>query len=620
MSKKESVEHNPQIPPTGFGRPGAPFGRPGGGPGFHNTRGGAKPKNTRQTLKRIISYLSKYWYLIMLVSFVILINTLATLINPYLIGKTIDKYIISFNLKGLIYMLTIMAAFYIISIFSTWFQGYIMLKVSQKVVYDLRNEAFSKLQKLPIWFFDTRAHGDIMSRLTNDIDNLSNTLNTSLVQIISSGITLFGTLIVMFTLSPIMTLVSLAVVPLMFFSTNFIAKKTKQYYYAQQTKLGQINGLIEEDITGLKVIKVFDREQEETNKFEKLNNEFRTIGIKAQIFSGIIPPLMNILSNFSFALVAAAGGLLAAHKMITIGVIASFINYSRQFTRPLNELANQINVLQSGIASAERVFEVMDEVAEEKYDFEGLDLKNVKGELEFRDVSFSYNKNTPILKNVSFKVEPGNMVAIVGPTGAGKTTMVNLLMRFYDVDAGEILIDGINIKKVKRENLRKIIGIVLQDTFLFSESVEDNIKYGNIVANHDEVVYAAKLSYAHGFITRLQNGYNTILADNGYDLSQGQRQLLAISRAILANPTILILDEATSNIDTRTEKHIQEAMLNLMKGRTSIVIAHRLSTIKNADMILVVNNGEIIEKGTHEELIEKRGFYYNLYMSQFAIA
>ncbi|MEZ0536667.1 ABC transporter ATP-binding protein [Caldicellulosiruptoraceae bacterium PP1] len=604
--------------PGGFGRPGAGFGRPMGGP--HGVSlSTSKPKDAKKTLKRLLKYLSKHRILFLFVIIAILINIGVSLLNPYLIGKTIDSFIIPKDFKGLFRMLLVLGILYILSIIFTWLQSYIMMHITQKTIFEMRNDVFAKLQKLPIHFFDTKQHGDIMSRLTNDIDNLSNTLNSSLVQIFSSGITLIGTVIIMLNLSIIMTIVSLLVVPIMFYCTNFIAKRTRKFYTEQQSKLGQINGIIEEDITGLKVIKVFDREEEEINKFEKINNEFRSVGIKAQIFSGVIPPMMNVLTNLSFALVAAAGGYLALNKVITIGTIATFINYSRQFTRPLNELANQFNMLQSGFASAERIFAIIDEKPEKPDTEDAINLKNIKGELEFKNVSFSYNKDFKVLKNISFKARPGQTIAIVGPTGAGKTTIVNLLMRFYDVDQGSILLDGVDIRKIKRDNLRKAIGIVLQDTFLFSETITDNIRYGKIDALEEEVERAAKLSNAHQFIKRLQNGYKTILSDNGFNLSQGQRQLLAISRAILADPAILILDEATSNIDTRTEKHVQEAMLNLMKGRTSIVIAHRLSTIKNADLILFINDGQIVESGTHDELLNKKGFYYNLYMSQFSI-
>ncbi|MGC9063453.1 MAG: ABC transporter ATP-binding protein, partial [bacterium] len=407
------------------------------------------------------------------------------------------------------------------------------------------------------------------------------------------------------------------VIPVMLALTEVISSRTRTYFLNNQTVLGDLDGFIEENISGQKVVKVFCREEKEIERFEEVNRELKRVGTKAQIYAGIIPPLMNVLNNIDFAIVAGFGGWFAVQHIITVGTIASFINYSRQFIRPLNDLANQFNMIQSAIASAERVFEVIDEEPEPVDPPDAIELKDVKGEVEFRNVSFSYEEGVPILKNVSFHAKPGQTIALVGPTGAGKTTIVNLLTRFYDIQNGSILIDGIDIRKIKRSNLRSLLGIVLQDTYLFSASVKENIRYGRLDATDKEIEAAARLANAEQFILRLPNGYDTILSEDGGDLSQGQRQLLAIARAILANPAILILDEATSNVDTRTEKHIQEAMLNLMKGRTSFVIAHRLSTIRKADIILVINDGEIIERGKHEQLLEKKGFYYNLYMSQF---
>jgi ATP-binding cassette subfamily B protein len=458
-----------------------------------------------------------------------------------------------------------------------------------------------------------------MSRLTNDLDNVSNTLTASITQIFSGVITLVGTIVMMVILSPKLTLITLTVVPVMLVLTGLISNRTRTYFLNNQTVLGDLDGFIEENISGQKVVKVFCREEKEIERFEEVNRELKKVGIKSQIYAGIIPPLMNVLNNIDFAIVAGFGGWFAVQHIITVGTIASFINYSRQFIRPLNDLANQFNMIQSAIASAERVFEVMDESPEPVDPPDAIELKDVKGEVEFRNVSFSYEEGVPILKNVSFHAKPGQTIALVGPTGAGKTTIVNLLTRFYDIESGSILIDGIDIRRIKRSNLRSLLGIVLQDTYLFSASVRENIRYGRLDATDKDVEAAAKLANAEQFILRLPNGYDTILSEDGGDLSQGQRQLLAIARAILADPAILILDEATSNVDTRTEKHIQEAMLNLMKGRTSFVIAHRLSTIRKADIILVINDGEIIERGKHEELLEKRGFYYNLYMSQFNI-
>ena len=378
-----------------------------------------------------------------------------------------------------------------------------------------------------------------------------------------------------------------------------------------------MNGLIEENISGQKVVKIFNREKQEIEEFEKQNTALKGIAIRAQIYSGILPPLMNLLNNFGFAVVAGVGGYMAIRQIITIGVIASFITYSRHFARPLNELANQFNIIQSGLSSAERVFDVMNEPPETADSPDVAETWDIRGEVEFREVSFSYKPEEQVLKNISFHIFPGQTVAIVGPTGAGKTTIVNLLTRFYDVESGKIFIDGIDIRDIKRSALRSLLGIVLQDTNLFAESVRDNIRYGRLDASDQEIQDVARLANAEQFIRHLPNGYDTILTEDGSDLSQGQRQLIAISRVLLANPSILILDEATSSIDTRTEKYVQKAMLNLMKGRTSLVIAHRLSTIRNADLILVINQGEIVEQGNHQQLLDKKGFYYNLYMSQF---
>lgn len=456
-----------------------------------------------------------------------------------------------------------------------------------------------------------------MSRLTNDIDNISNTLNSSSTQIISSIISITGTVIMMLYLSPILTFINMLIIPVMLFITGKIAKRSRKYFLNQQAALGKLNGMIEESISGQRVIKVFTREEKQIEEFNKSNEELKNIGIKALILSGFIPPLMNLLNNINFAFIAGVGGWLAVREIITIGVIASFINYSKQFTRPINELANQINMFQTAIAGAERVFEIMDESPEKEDEKDAIRLSNISGKVDFENVTFSYDKKTPVLKNINLHINPGETIALVGPTGAGKTTIINLLTRFYDIDEGLIKIDGTDIRKINRKSLRSSLGIVLQDAYLFSESVRENIRYGRLDASDEEVEEAAKLANAHKFIKRLPQGYDTVLSEEASNLSQGQRQLITIARAILANPSILILDEATSSVDTRTELHIQEAMLNLMKGRTSFVIAHRLSTIRDADQIVVINDGKIIEKGKHDELLKQRGFYYNLYMTQF---
>lgn len=539
------------------------------------------------------------------------------LLGPYLIGKAIDDYIIPKNPRGLALCGVLMGSVYLATSFLFRLQEYLTIRAIQKAMVRFRKDAFDALHLLPLRFFDTHPPGDVMSRLTNDIDTIGNALSTTLTQVFSSIVILLGTIAMMLHQSKELTLVSMTVIPLVILATRLVARCTKESFFTQQTILGRTNSILEENITGLRVVRAFLREEKEKARFNQTNEELQRAGVRAQIYAGAMGPLMNVLNNASLALIAGFGGWFATKDMVSVGTIASFIAYSRQFIRPLNELANQFNMLQSALASAERVLHIMDEPPEPPDSGEALELKKVRGEVEFRHVFFSYKEGIPVLKDVSFHVQPGQMVAIVGPTGAGKTTIVNLLARFYDPDQGTILIDGINIRKIKKESLRSLLGIVLQDTYLFSTSVRENIRYGRPEAKDWEVEEAACLSNAEHFILGLPQGYDTILADGGENLSQGQRQLLAIARAFLSNPSILILDEATSNIDTRTEQHIQSAMLRLMRGRTSFIIAHRLSTIRRADLILVVKEGEVIERGTHEELLEKKGFYHHLYTSQF---
>jgi ATP-binding cassette subfamily B protein len=467
-------------------------------------------------------------------------------------------------------------------------------------------------------FFDTHTHGEIMSRLSNDIDNVSTTISQSIIQFMVSIVNILGSLVMMIYLSGLMTIASMITIPMVYFLTKFIAKKTKVLFTEQQKNLGKLNGYIEESISGINVIKAFNNEENVISEFKLQNNALRDVGVKAQIWSGFIMPLMNVINNFGFAVIAIFGGNLAVKGIISVGVIASFISYSKQFSRPLNELANTFNTLQSGIAGAERVFEILDEQEESKDKENAIIIEDIKGEVEFKNVNFQYKEGELVLKNISFKVEPGTNIALVGPTGAGKTTIVNLLTRFYEIDDGEILIDKVNIKDYQKDSLRRIFGMVLQDTYLFSGTIKENIKYGNLNTRDENIIRAATLARADDFISKLPKGYETYINEGGTNLSQGQRQLLAISRAILANPSILILDEATSSVDTRTELKIQEAMIKLMENRTTFIIAHRLSTIKDADIIMVIDHGEIVEKGSHEELLKRRGHYYNLYRSQFA--
>lgn len=597
------------------------FGPGGRGPGgFNRMAVVVKPKNLTGTVRRLWGYFGKERKLLSFIFILIMASTVIGLSVPYLIGKAIDsmskgKLYVNFEfLEGIILVLLIAYTLdYIISVT----QGFFMAGVSQRIVKNLRGVMFEKLQSLPIAFFDRRAHGDIMSRLTNDIDNVSTTISQSTTQLMSNCIMITGSFVMMLMLSPLLTLASVITIPMVFILTRTIAKRTKVLFKKQQNILGKLNGHIEENISGIQVVKAFNHQEAVIKEFDEINSQLREVGIKAQVWTGFIMPLMNVINNIGFAMVAGVGGALAVKGLITIGVIASFLSYSRQFARPLNEVAGIFNTLQSAIAGAERVFEILDE-QEEVEDAEGaVELINPKGHVIFENVSFGYNKEKMVLRNISFKAEPGSSIALVGPTGAGKTTIVNLLNRFYDVAEGRILLDGKDIRKYTRESLRKSFGIVLQDTYLFSGTIKENIRFGKTEADDEAVVKAAKMANAHQFITRLSKGYNTVLAESGSNLSQGQRQLIAIARAILSNSSILILDEATSSVDTRTELKIQEAMIKLMEGRTSFIIAHRLSTIKDADVIMVIDNGEIMEKGNHESLMKSNGIYHNMYYSQF---
>lgn len=591
-------------------------------PGQGGMRGmpAAKPKNFGATLKRMWSYLGEEIPRLVLIFASVLLTAGLSITAPYLLGVAIDAMGlpgegVDFQLLGM--MMLALASAYITESGLHLLQSWMMAGISQRVVLRLRDSMFRKLQKLPLAFFDSRPHGEIMSRLSNDIDNVSNTISQTTIQLMSGMIGIAGSLVMMLWLSPVLTLAALITVPLVYMLARTITRRTRVLFREQQAQLGQLNGHIEETISGLEMVKAFNHEEESVDAFETVNRKLYEAGLKAQIWSGFMMPLLAVINNIGFASVAIVGGILAVNGQISVGVIASFLSYSRMFVRPLNELANLYNVLQAGVAGAERAFEVLDE-AEEPEDPPGaLELKDPKGEVVFDNVSFAYRKDVPILKKVSFAAPRGTSIALVGPTGAGKTTIVNLLTRFYDVSDGRILIDGRDIREYTRDSLRRCFGIVLQDTYLFSGTIRDNIKYGRPDASDEEMVKAARLANADAFIRRLPQQYDTVLAENGGNLSQGQRQLLAIARVILANPKILILDEATSSIDTRTELHIQEALLHLMQGRTSFVIAHRLNTIRGADQIMVVDHGEIVEQGSHEELLERQGVYYRMFMLQF---
>ena len=514
-------------------------------------------------------------------------------------------------------IILLLLGLYLLSAMFGYVQQFVMAGVAQKTVYDIRKDVSSKLDKLPLKYFDSKTHGEILSRVTNDVDNIANTLQQSLTQLITSIVTIIGIIIMMLTISPMLTLIVILTLPLYVIVTAFVAKKSQKYFATQQKSLGELNGHVEEMYTGHKVVKVFGHEKDSVEKFNEINDQLYEAGWKAQFISGIIMPMMRFISNLGYVIVSVVGSIFVTNGNISIGDIQAFIQYSNQFTQPIVQTANIANVIQSTVASAERVFQLLDE-EEEIPDIESSKvIEFPKGEVVFEKVDFSYKADEPLITDMNLDVKQGHTIAIVGPTGAGKTTLVNLLMRFYEIDSGRILIDGVDIRDIKRGSLRNMFGMVLQDTWLFNGTIGDNIAYGKEGATQFDIERAAKAAHAHHFIKTLPDGYNTILNEEASNISQGQKQLLTIARAILANPTILILDEATSSVDSRTEVLIQKAMNNLMENRTSFVIAHRLSTIRDAELILVMNHGSIIEMGTHNELISQCGFYADLYNSQF---
>ncbi|EGW41913.1 ABC transporter ATP-binding protein [Desulfosporosinus sp. OT] len=530
------------------------------------------------------------------------------------IRETNGEY--DFHYIGMIVL--ILFGMYVISALFSLIMGLVMSGVAQKTVRDMRRQIDLKLNKLPLKYFDKHPHGDILSRVTNDIDTIATTLQQSITQVITSLITIIGYIIMMLTISPVLTLIVIVTLPLYIISTATIAKKSQKYFAAQQKELGQLSGHVEEMYTGHKIVKVFGREKDSIEIFESINDRLNTAGWKAQFISGIMYPLMNFISNLGYVGISIVGGIWIIRNLLGLGDILAFIQYSRSFTMPIAQTANIANIIQSTVACAERVFEILDEEEEvpEKSDAQVIEFS--KGRVCFEHVDFRYEEDVPLIEDMNLNVEPGHTVAIVGPTGAGKTTLVNLLMRFYEINAGIIRIDGVDIRDIKRSELRQMFGMVLQDTWLFNGTIKDNIAYGKQGATMDEIVQAAKAAHADHFIRTLPDGYNTVLNEEGTNISQGQKQLLTIARAILADPIILILDEATSSVDTRTEVLIQKAMANLMQDRTNFVIAHRLSTIRESELILVMNKGRIIEMGNHQDLLAKAGFYADLYYSQFS--
>lgn len=589
----------------------------------HGHRHGAqrmagKPQNTKATVKRLMSYLEQYKLGMGLAFFCVIINTVASLAGSYMLRPIINTYIAPTDgsrgdAAGLARALIVLGIVYVLGVLANYFQAKIMLTIAQKALVQLREDLFTKMQKLPVRFYDTNNNGDLMSRFTNDVDTVGQMLSSTLVQLFAGALSLVGTLALMLYTNIWLTIITLIMIPLMMKAGGFVAGRSQKYFSAQQSALGAVNGYIEETITGQKVVKVFCHEKIAEEEFGYLNDELKKNQIRAQFFGGIMGPVMGNLSQVNYALTACVGGLLCVLKGFDVGGLTVFLNFSRQFSRPINELSMQVSTIFSALAGAERVFAVMDEEPEPEDDKDAAVLNPMEGHVILDHVTFGYNPDKVILNDISLYAKPGQKIAFVGSTGAGKTTITNLINRFYDIQSGSITIDGVNIRHINRDNLRSNIAMVLQDTHLFTGTVRENIRYGRLDATDEEVIEAAKTASAHSFIMRLPKGYDTMLEGDGSNLSQGQRQLLNIARAAISKAPVLILDEATSSVDTRTEKHIEHGMDRLMTNRTTFVIAHRLSTVRNANAIMVLENGRIIERGDHDELLAMKGRYYELY-------
>lgn len=601
----------------------------GGGPMGGAMRGGEKAKDFKGTMKNLMKYLSPFKWAMLLVVVFAIGSAAFSIIGPKILGKATNKIFdglmtkltgvsgagIDFTYIGKV--LLFLLVLYLISALFSFIQGFVMSGISQKVSYNLRKEISEKINRMPLKYFDTKTHGEVLSRVTNDVDSVSQNLNQSMTQVITSITTLIGILIMMFSISWIMTIAALLILPISMIFISIVVKKSQKYFKSQQEYLGHVNGQVEEVYGGHNIVKAFNGEEDAIEEFDKLNSTLYNSAWKSQFLSGMMMPVMTFIGNLGYVMVSILGGWLAIKKTIGVGDILSFIQYVRSFTQPIAQTAQVANLLQSTAAAAERVFEFLDEEEEDQFAENPVNIENINGQVTFENVSFGYNPEKTIINNFNAKIKPGQKVAIVGPTGAGKTTIVKLLMRFYDVNSGEILIDGHNIKDFNRDDLRNLFGMVLQDTWLFNGSIMENIRYGKLGSTDEEVIKAAKAAHVDHFVKTLPDGYNMELNEEANNVSQGQKQLLTIARAILSDPKILILDEATSSVDTRTEVLIQKAMENLMEGRTSFIIAHRLSTIREADLILVMKDGDIIEQGTHEELLKANGFYATLYNSQF---
>lgn len=597
------------------------------GPGGRGMMPTEKAKNFKGSIGQLLKYMGRYRIAIFIVMIFAAVSTVFSVAGPKVMGKATTALAtglmekiggtggIDFSYIAKILLITL--GLYAASAVFSFIQGWIMTAVTQKTCYRMRKEISEKINRMPMKYFESRTYGEVLSRITNDVDTLGMGLNQSVTQIITSVATIIGVIVMMLSISPLMTLIAIIILPVSLFLISTVVKKSQKYFATQQEYLGHINGQVEETYGGQLVVKAFNKEAATIKTFEETNGVLYESAWKSQFLSGMMQPIMNFVGNLGYAGVAISGGILAANGVIMIGDIQAFIQYVKSFTQPMTQMAQVINQVQSMAAAAERVFEFLNEEEEEQLAKDPVAIDEIKGSVEFRNVHFGYNPDNIIINDFSAKVKPGQKIAIVGPTGAGKTTMVKLLMRFYDVNSGEILVDGYNVKDFNRHDLREAFGMVLQDTWLFKGSIMENIRYGRLDATDEEVIAAAKAAHAHHFITTLPDGYNMELNEDASNVSQGQKQLLTIARAILADNKIMILDEATSSVDTRTEVRIQKAMDNLMKGRTSFIIAHRLSTIKNADLILVMKDGDIIEQGNHEELLAANGFYADLYNSQF---
>lgn len=601
-NKKKKGKKGPEgQPPQGPGAPGMP-----GGP--------RKPKNAKQTFGRLLGYFVQYKLRIIFVFFLVIMGTLSSLAGSYMLRPIINNFLTGpGNIPGLAKGLLLMAAVYLVGIAANYGQQRIMMDISQDALKNIRNDLFQKLQKLPVRYYDTNSHGELMSRFTNDVDTMGDMMTNTIVSIFSGTITLIGTFCLMVYTNIWLTIITVLFVPLIAKTAGFIGGRSRRFFSAQQAALGAVNGYIEETVTGQNVVKVFCHEDTCIEEFDMLNEDLKNKQITAQFAGGMMGPIMGNLGQIGYAVTACVGGILCVTRGFDVGGLSVFVNFSRQFSQPINQLAQQITTIFSALAGAERVFGVMDAEPEFSDAEDCADLETLEGRVDLKNVTFGYNPDKVVLKNISLYAKPGQKIAFVGSTGAGKTTITNLLNRFYEIQEGTISIDGIDIKKIKKDVLRSNIAMVLQDTHLFTGTVMENIRYGRLDATDEEVIQAAKTASAHSFIMRLSDGYNTMLTGDGANLSQGQRQLLNIARAAISKAPILILDEATSSVDTRTEKHIEHGMDRLMANRTTFVIAHRLSTVRNANAIMVLEQGEIIERGDHDDLLAAKGRYYELY-------